>query len=45
VVAATDGKRLCRSEVSGHASAAAEVGRRAAEELLKQGAGELLAAK
>ena len=45
VVAGTDGARLCRSEMSGDAGAAAELGRRLAEELLKQGAGELLAGK
>lgn len=43
VVVAIDGGRLCRAEISGPASAAAELGRRAAEELLNQGAGELLA--
>jgi hydroxymethylbilane synthase len=43
VVVAIDGGRLCRTEISGPASAAAELGRRAAEELLNQGAGELLA--
>ena len=45
IVASPDGRRLCRSEVCGHADAAAELGRRLAEELLKQGAAELLAAK
>ena len=45
VVVAIDGRRLCRTEISGPASAAAELGRRAAEELLNQGAGDLLAAK
>jgi hydroxymethylbilane synthase len=45
IVASPDGSRLCRSEISGHAEAASELGRRLAEELLKQGAAELLAAK
>jgi len=45
IVASPDGSRLCRSEMSGHADAAAELGRRLAEELLKQGAAELLAAR
>ncbi|MGH7853820.1 MAG: hydroxymethylbilane synthase, partial [Candidatus Binatia bacterium] len=45
VVASPDGSRLCRSELSGHVDAAAELGRRLAEELLKQGAAELLGAK
>lgn len=45
VVASPDGKRLCRSDVSGPADTAAELGGRLAEELLKQGAAELLAAK
>ncbi|HEX5022247.1 MAG TPA: hydroxymethylbilane synthase, partial [Candidatus Binatia bacterium] len=45
VVVAIDGRRLCRTEISGPGGAAAELGRRAAEELLNQGAGELLAAK
>jgi len=45
IVASPDGSRLCRSEISGHADDAAELGRRLAEELLKQGALELLAAR
>ncbi|MGH7852194.1 MAG: hydroxymethylbilane synthase [Candidatus Binatia bacterium] len=45
VVASPDGSRLCRGEISGHADAAAELGQRLAEELLKQGAVELLGAK
>lgn len=45
IVASPDGSRLCRSEISGHADGAAELGRRLAEELLNQGAAELLAAK
>jgi hydroxymethylbilane synthase len=45
MVASPDGSRLCRSEISGHADAAPELGRRLAEELLKQGAAEVLAAK
>jgi hydroxymethylbilane synthase len=45
IVASPDGSRLCRSEVGGHADAAVELGRRLAEELLNQGAAELLAAK
>ena len=45
VVGSTDGSRLCRSEMSGDAGAAAELGRRVADDLLRQGAGELLAAK
>lgn len=45
IVASPDGSRLCRSEISGHADAAAELGRRLAEELLEQGAAELLGAK
>jgi hydroxymethylbilane synthase len=45
VVASPDGNRLCRSEISGDAGMAEELGRRLADELLKQGAGELLAAK
>ena len=45
VVGSTDGSRLCRSEMSGDALTAAELGRRVAEDLLRQGAGELLAAK
>ena len=43
VVVSPDGRRLCRSEASGHFDAAAEVGRRVAEELLRQGAAALLA--
>jgi hydroxymethylbilane synthase len=45
VVASADGSRLCRSEISGDSRAAVELGRRLAEELLQQGAGDLLAAK
>jgi hydroxymethylbilane synthase len=45
IVASPDGSRLYRSEISGHADDAAELGRRLAEELLEQGAVELLAAK
>ena len=45
VVASADGSRLCRSEMSGDWRAAVELGRRVAEELLQQGAGDLLAAK
>lgn len=45
IVASPDGRRLCRSDVSGPADAAAELGQRLAEELLEQGAAELLAAK
>jgi hydroxymethylbilane synthase len=45
VVAGADGSRLCRSEMSGGARAAAELGRRVAEDLLRRGAGELLAVK
>ena len=45
VVASPDGSRLCRSELSGPADAATELGRRVAEELLRQGAGDLLAAR
>jgi hydroxymethylbilane synthase len=44
VVASPDGRRLCRSELDGDAGAAVELGRRVAEDLLKQGAAELLAA-
>ena len=44
VVAGIDGMRLCRSEMSGPAGAAAELGRRVAEDLLRRGAGELLGA-
>ena len=42
VVANPDGSRLCRGEIHGDGGAAAELGRRLAEELLKQGAGALL---
>jgi porphobilinogen deaminase len=42
VVARADGKRLCRSELSAGQDEAAELGRRLAEELLQQGAAELL---
>jgi hydroxymethylbilane synthase len=45
VVASTDGMRLCRSEMTGAAGAAVDLGRGVAEELLKQGASLLLAAK
>jgi hydroxymethylbilane synthase len=45
IVASPDGRQLCRSEISGRADAAAELGRRLAEELLNQGATELLARK
>ena len=45
IVASPDGSRLCRSEIGGHADDAAELGRCLAEELLKQGAAELLVAK
>lgn len=45
IVASPDGRRLCRSDVSGPADAATELGERLAEELLEQGAAELLAAK
>ena len=45
IVVSPDGSRLCRSEIAGHVDAAAELGRRLAEELLKQGAAELLTAK
>lgn len=45
VVVSADGSRLCRSEMSGGSRAAVELGRRLAEELLQQGAGDLLAAK
>jgi len=45
IVASPDGSRLCRSEISGHANAATGLGRRLAEELLEQGAAELLDAK
>jgi hydroxymethylbilane synthase len=45
IVASPDGSRLCRGEMSGHADAAAELGRRLAEELLNQGARELFASK
>jgi hydroxymethylbilane synthase len=44
VVAGIDGMRLCRSEMNGAAAAAAELGRRVAEDLLRRGAGELLGA-
>jgi hydroxymethylbilane synthase len=45
IVGSPDGSRLCRGEMSGHADAAAELGRRLAEELLNQGARELFASK
>ena len=45
IVASPDGSRLCCSEMSGHADAAVELGQRLAEELLNQGAAELLRAK
>ena len=45
VVASPDGSRLCRADLSGHAEAAAELGGRLAEDLLRQGAADLLAAK
>lgn len=45
VVAGADGRHLCRSEMSGAAGASAELGRRVAEDLLRQGAGKLLAVK
>jgi len=45
VVGSADGSRLCRSEMSGDAGTAAELGRRVAEDLLRQGAGEMLAAQ
>jgi hydroxymethylbilane synthase len=45
IVASVDGRRLCRSEFEGDATAAAELGHRVAEELLKQGAAELLGVK
>jgi hydroxymethylbilane synthase len=45
IVASPDGSRLCRSEISGHADIAAELGRRLAEDLLARGAAELIAAK
>jgi hydroxymethylbilane synthase len=44
IVASPDGRRLCRSELAGNAGAAIELGCRVAEDLLKQGAAELLAA-
>lgn len=43
VVAQPDGKSLCRGEISGKASGAAELGRCLAEQLLKDGADKLLA--
>jgi hydroxymethylbilane synthase len=45
IVVSADGRRLCRSERAGDAGAAAELGRRVAEELLQQGAAELVAAE
>ena len=45
VVVSIDGRRLCRSEISGQSNVAAELGLSLAEELLNQGAGELLAAR
>lgn len=45
IVASPDGSRLCRSEMSGPAAAAAELGGRVAVDLLRQGAAELLQAK
>jgi hydroxymethylbilane synthase len=45
VVASTDGSRLCRGEISGEAKAAADLGRRLADRLFEQGAGEILAAR
>lgn len=42
VVASPDGKRLCRSDLTGEVNEAVELGSRVAEELLKQGAAELL---
>lgn len=44
IVASPDGRRLCRTKLAGAAGAAAELGRRAAEELLQQGAAKLLGA-
>lgn len=44
IVASVDGRRVCRSELAGDAGAAVELGCRVAEDLLQQGAAELLAA-
>jgi hydroxymethylbilane synthase len=43
IVASADGKRLIQSEASGRSESAVDLGHRLAEELLGQGAGELLA--
>ena len=43
VVASPDGKNLCRSEIFGSVKEAAELGKRLAEQLLEQGAGQMLA--
>jgi hydroxymethylbilane synthase len=43
VVAQADGKSLCRGKITGKASAAAELGRALAEQLLREGADKLLA--
>jgi hydroxymethylbilane synthase len=45
VVASTDGSRLCRGEINGEAKVAADLGRRLADQLLEQGAGEILAGR
>lgn len=42
VVASPDGKRLCRSNLTGDKNEAVDLGNRVAEELLRQGARELL---
>jgi hydroxymethylbilane synthase len=43
VVAAAGGERLCRARLTGPADQAEQLGRRLAEDLLRQGANELLA--
>jgi hydroxymethylbilane synthase len=43
VVASPNGSALCRGEITGHVTDASDLGRRLAEQLLRDGADKLLA--